>query len=270
MPVVGDIPGFHDGFHISLLFTQLIERVLRVPLERGLRLGHEARSRCCDAYAARAVIRVHAPAVGDLFADLSNTVQILRSLSRQADHEIQLDIVPAALECDLARVQHILLADIFVDHITQALGARFAGKGQPTLARFLHALHQFRAEAVRAQRRQRQADMPRLAVVEQALGQSGQITVVARGQRGERDLLIARVFEHGLRLPQQHLLRLGTQWAVGVPRLTEPAAAWTAAEQLDHCAVKHNIGRGHNKGFRIIHGVQILDNAFIHYRGRAV
>ena len=167
-------------------------------------------------------------------------------------------------------MQHVLLADVLVDHVAQALGTCLAGKGQAAFARFLHALHQFGAEAVRPQRGQRQADMPRLTVVEHALGQAGQVAVVAGGQRGKRNLLIARVFEHGLRLLQQHLLRLGAQRPVGMPCLAEAAAARAAAEQLDHRAVEHDIGRRNNKGFRIVHGVQITDDAFLHQRGRAM
>ena len=55
-----------------------------------------------------------------------------------------------------------------------------------------------------------------------------------------------------------------------MPSLTEAAAARAAAEQLDHCAVEHDIGRRNDKGLRIIHGIQILDNALLHQRRRAV
>ena len=102
MPVVGDILGFHDHLEMRLLLAELLERVLRVPLERGLRLGHKARSRCCDTHAARTVRRVLTPAIGDLFANVGNAVQILVCLGRQTHHEIELDVIPAALKGNLA------------------------------------------------------------------------------------------------------------------------------------------------------------------------
>ena len=106
--------------------------------------------------------------------------------------------------------------------------------------------------------------MPRLTIVEHALGQTGQLTVVARRQRGQGDFLVTGVLEHRLRLLEQHFLGLGTQRTISVTGLTESAAAWTAAEQLDHRTVEHDVGRRHNKGLRIVHGIQILDDALLH------
>ena len=102
MPVVGDILGFHDHLEMRLLLAELLERVLRVPLERGLRLGHKARSRRCDTHAARTVGRVLAPAIGDLFANVGNAVQILIGLGRQTHHKVQLDVIPTALKGNFA------------------------------------------------------------------------------------------------------------------------------------------------------------------------
>jgi len=112
--------------------------------------------------------------------------------------------------------------------------------------------------------------MPRLTIVEHALGQTGQLTVVTGGQRRQRNLLVTGVFEHGLGLFEQHLLGFGTQRTVGVSRLTETAAARAAAEQLDHRTVEHNIRRGYDEGLRIVHGIQILDDALLHECGCAV
>ncbi len=270
MPVIGDVLGLHDHFKMRLLLAEGLQRILRVPLERGLRFGHKARSGSRDAHAARTVGRILAPAVGDLLADVGNTVQILIGFRRQTHHEIELDIVPAALKRDFASMQNVFFSDVLIDDIAQALCACLAGKGQAALARFLHALHQLRREAVRTERRQRQADMARLAVVKHALGQTGQLAVIARGKRGQRNLLIAGIFQHRLCLLQKDFLRFGAERTVGVARLTETAAAWAAAEQLDHRSVKDNIGRRNDERLRIIHGIQIFDDALLHHRRSAV
>ena len=112
--------------------------------------------------------------------------------------------------------------------------------------------------------------MARLAVIEHALCQAGQFAVIACRQRGERNLLITGIFQHRLRLLQKNLLRFGTERTVGMTRLTETTAARTAAEQLDHSAVKDNIGRRNDERLRIIHGIQILDDALLHHRRSTV
>ena len=76
-----------------------------------------------------------------------NTVQILVCLGRQAHHEIQLDVIPAALKGNLAGMQHVLLADVLVDNITQALRTGLTCERQAAFAGFLHALHQFGAKS---------------------------------------------------------------------------------------------------------------------------
>ena len=106
--------------------------------------------------------------------------------------------------------------------------------------------------------------MTRLTVIEHALGQLTQLAVIARGQRGQRNLLITRIFEDGLSLLHQGFLGLAAQRAVGMTCLTETAATRTTAEQLDHRTVKHDIGRGNDKIIRIVHGIQIAYNALLY------
>lgn len=161
---------------------------------------------------------------------MSEAVQILIGFGRQTHHKVQLDVVPAALKGDLAGVEYIFLADVLVDNITQALRTGLTCERQAAFAGFLYALHQFGGKAVRTKRRQRQADMPRLTIVEHALGQTGQLTVVTGRQRGQRDFLVTGVLEHRLRLLEQHFLGLGAQRTISVAGLTESAAARTAAE----------------------------------------
>ena len=52
--------------------------------------------------------------------------------------------------------------------------------------------------------------MTRLTIVEHTLGQTGQLTVVARRQRGQRDFLVTGVLEHRLRLRMANPKRAGS------------------------------------------------------------
>ena len=128
MPVIGDVLGLHNHLEMRLLLTEGFQCVLRIPLKRRLRLGNEARSRSRDTNAARTIGGILAPAVGDLFADVRNTVQILIGFRRQTHHEIELDIVPSALKCDFAGMQNIFFADVLIDNVAQTLCARLAGR----------------------------------------------------------------------------------------------------------------------------------------------
>ena len=51
-------------------------------------------------------------------------------------------------------MEHVLLADVLVDNITQALRTGLTCERQAAFAGFLYALHQFGGKAVRTKRRQ--------------------------------------------------------------------------------------------------------------------
>ena len=102
--------------------------------------------------------------------------QILVCLSRQTHHEIELDVIPAALKA-ISQACSVLLADVLIDNITQRCVPASHANVRPLFTGFC-TLHQFGGKAVRTKRRQRQADMPRLTIVEHALGQDRQLTVV--------------------------------------------------------------------------------------------
>ena len=182
MPAERHVLGLHDLTQICCLFVQFLLGCLRIPLERGLRLRHKAGGRRRNLDAARAVWRRHAPAIGDVFAQLRHLVKIRVGLGRQTHHKVQLDVVPAALKGIGARREQIFFCDIFVDDIAQTLTARLRRKGQAALAHLLHALHQLHAEGVCAQRRQRQADAALFANIQQIIGELRQLGIVTGRQ----------------------------------------------------------------------------------------
>ena len=99
------------------------------------------------------VHRVFLPCLNDLINKLRNTQHILVCLRGQAQHEIELYIVPSAGEGLGAGVENFFLRQILVDDIPQALGARFRGEGQAAFAHRLQLLHQLPGEIVSPQGR---------------------------------------------------------------------------------------------------------------------
>ena len=151
MPVVGHVLGL-DVFtqEVDLAFV-LVHRHLLLPLERAVRLRHEAGRADRDAHAARLVRRVHTPRVQHLIGQLRDAEHVLIRLCRQTEHEVELDAVPAALEGDAAGMEQVFLAHVFVDRIAQALRAGLRRKGQTALAHLLQTAHDVHRKIVRTQ-----------------------------------------------------------------------------------------------------------------------
>ena len=165
-------------------------------------------------------------------------------------------------------MEQVLLAHVFIDRVAQALRARLGCEGQAALAHLLQAAHDVHGEVVRAQRRQREAHAARLAVFQQPVAHLVERAVIAARERQERRLLIAGVFERFDALPDDRLRFARAHRAVDIPRLTKAAAADAAAKQLHVHAVVHDLRARHDGIGRIIAGVEILNDALGHARGR--
>ena len=161
-------------------------------------------------------------------------------------------------------MQQVLLTEVLVDGVPQALGARFGGEGQPAPAHPLEPLHQAHGEGVGPQRGQREPDVPGGAVVQQLVAQGQQLGVVGGGQAGQGHLLIARVLTGRLSVLGQQLRAAGAHRPVGVPRLTESAPPDTAPEQLQHHPVVDNFRGGDDGFYREIGLVHVLDDPLSH------
>ena len=98
--------------------------------------------------------RVQAPAVQHLIRHLRDAEDVLVRLGREAEHVIELDAVPAARKGDGAGVQQVLLGNVLVDAVAQALAPALYGEGQAALAYLLQALHDLHGEVVCPQRGQ--------------------------------------------------------------------------------------------------------------------
>ena len=205
-----------------------------------------------------------------LVCHLRDAEDVLVRLGGQTQHIIELDRVPAAGEGDLAGVEQILLGDVFVDRVAQALAAALDGEGQAALAHLLQPLHDVHREVVRPQGGQGKADAPRLTVVEQAVAKRGQRSVVARGEGEERHVLMPGVFQRLDALAHERLRLLRADRAIDVARLAEAAAAHAAAKELQVHPVVHHLRGGDDGLGRIGHLVQIGDNALGDFRARAL
>ena len=120
----------------------------------------------------RARLGVHSrQAEIDLAGQVGDAQHILIRLGGQAQHKVQLDPAPAAGKSCSDGLHQVLLPQVLIDGVPQALGARLRGEGQAALAHPLQPLHQPHGEGVRPKGGQGQADVPGLAVVQQVVAQ---------------------------------------------------------------------------------------------------
>ena len=96
----------------------------------------------CDPQAPLFVGRVGLPGLDDLVDQLRDAQHIRIRLRREAQHEVELDIVPAAGKGGGAGREDLLFGDVFIDDVPQALRPGFRGEGQAALADLLQLLHQ--------------------------------------------------------------------------------------------------------------------------------
>ena len=270
MPVVAYIARGDAGAQQVHAAQVLLYAYLRLPLEWAVRLGDEARRRYGYLDTAVFVLCVHAPAVQHLVRHLRDADYVFVRLRRQAEHIIQLHTVPAAGKGYRAGVQQVLLRDVFVYRVAQALAATLDGEGQAAFAHLLELLHKLDGEVVRAERRQGQADTAALAVFKHPVAQLRQLPVVAGAQRQERHVLISGVFQRLDALFYNCLRLFRAYRAVDMPCLTEAAATHAAAEQLHAHPVVYDLGGRHDRRGRVRRRVKVHDNALCHALRRAV
>ena len=94
------------------------------------------------AHAALFVAGVLAPRLQDLIDELCDAEHILVRFRGQAEHEVELHIVPAALKGDGAGIEDLLLRDILVDGVAQTLRPGLRREGQAALAHLLQPQHE--------------------------------------------------------------------------------------------------------------------------------
>ena len=192
VPVVGDglVPfqGVPQQVHPALI---LLHRDLSIPLEGRVGFGHEPGGGHGDPHAPGLVGGALPPGEVHLPGQIGNAQHVLVGLGGQAQHKIELYAVPPAGEGGAHRLEQVLLPQVLVDGVPQALSPRLWGKGQAALPDPLEPLHQVHGEGIRPHGGQGQADVPGGAVVQQVVAQLQQAGVVGGRQGGQGHLLIA-------------------------------------------------------------------------------
>ena len=153
-------------------------RNLFFPLERRKGLRHKIG--CGEVYHEPALFAAGrlVPRPDDLVRKLRDADHVLIRLGRQAQHKIQLHAVPPAGEGRGARLQNFLLGHVLVDRVAQALRPGLGRKRQAAFSHLLHLHHELAREIVRAQRRKRQIDLARRAVIQESVCKRFQLRVV--------------------------------------------------------------------------------------------
>src|SRR6476469_8341545 len=145
--------GVHRVPQLAQPAVHRVRVALGGPLERRVRLGHEAadRDRAADVLAATGL-----PArADDLLRHRRDLQHVVVGLGRQAAHEVQLHLAPAVGVRGAHRPDQVLFGHRLVDHAADALAAALRGEGQagtPAVAGQL--VGQVDVERVDARRRQ--------------------------------------------------------------------------------------------------------------------
>ena len=95
-----------------------------------------------NTHAALFVGGVFPPRFEDLVDQFGNAQNVLVGLCGQAQHKVELDVVPAAFKRGGTGLQDLRLRHILVDSVAQALGTGLRRKGQTALAHLLQPQHQ--------------------------------------------------------------------------------------------------------------------------------
>lgn len=98
-------------------------------------------------------------------------------------------------------------------------------------------------------------------LLHQRAGQFRQMRIIACGQGGQAHFLIARVGQQLARQLQQVRHAALALRAIENARLTEAAAAGTAAGDFQHHAVMNDLGERHNDLVRVFRLIQVGDAA---------
>ena len=245
-----------------LLFVQLLQRILRLPLERRKRLRNEAGGAQRNRHAlALRLIGIPIEGINHLLTQIGDTFHVLQGLGRQTQHKVQLHGSPATLKRFGHRFEDFLLAQILIDSIAQTLRTRLGSKGQTGTTQHIETISQLLGEAVDTQGRQRNIGVFLLCPIQQGIQQFFQLGVVAGRQRGQRKLLVAGATAEVVTLLIDGFHRLFTHRTIDETGLAEAATTDTTTEDLRLRTIKHNVRKRNNEAIGIVGSVQVLNNA---------
>ena len=233
---------------------------LRFPLERRVGLGHEGRDGGRDLQPFRA-----GRGRGQhLFRQVENAFHVLVGFRGQADHEIELHLLPAVGEQPCRVFEDVLFADALVDDVAQTLGRGFRSHGRPGAADAGHHRKDGIGQRAGAQRRQGHGHLLPAAAVDAAGKKTLQGREIARGQGKKRQLLVAGAGKPVRDEAFEHAQAAFAHGAVDHAGMAEAAAARAAPGDLHGQAVVHGLGEGHDLAGGKRRGVEIGQDGFLH------
>ena len=231
--------------HKSALARQLLARVLRRPLERRVPLRHKTGHGHVDrrAFAVAAADRSGA------FGQIDDAPQVVVGFRGQPHHEVELDLLPAVLERRVQRRVEIGFGHALVDYVAHALRPGLGRQRQTALFHHFQPRRQADGKIVHAQARQTDFD-PVVVKVRQRLEQRSDLRIIAAGQRDQAALFPARLTDQRADALVDDFRTALADGPVDHARLTETAAARTAAEQLHRHAVVDDARSGDDHALR--------------------
>ena len=261
-----------DGLGIEMILQQLtssqilLRGDLLFPLEGRVGLGHKIGRGHMDPKAPLFVDAIFLPGLNDFIYQLRNAQHIFVGLRGKSQHEIKLDVAPAARKGPGAGGEDFLLLQILVDHIPKALGACLRCKGQTAFADGLKLFHQLPGEIIRPQGGHGKADAVPGAVRNQLVRQFLQAPVIGGGKAGKGNFIVAGIVHNLHRLAVEHLRTLLAHRAAAEACLAEPAAPDAAPENLQIGPVVDDFRGGNDHSGGEIGGIQILDDSLGDHR----
>ncbi len=213
------------------------------PLERRVRLGDERGDADVDAR-GRSEDR---PAELDGVADQPDDAgQVLVGLRGQADHEVELDEPPAALEGEGQGVPDLAVVELLVDDGPETVGPRFGHEGETGLADLEDVPDELPRQPPRPERREGERDLLPVELVHETADDLLELRVVADRQGRERGVLVARLPEAADRRAVDEAGVLRPVGEVQARGLAETAILGTSPGGFDGHPVEHDAQAGND------------------------
>ena len=167
-------------------------------------------------------------------------------------------------------MHYLVLGDVLVYYIAQALSTRFGSESQTALADGGYLFKQLFAEIIYTKRGQREIYIFLIGIIREGGEQLFYLSVIAGGKRGEGHLLVTRLLAKALGLFLDSVDIFFAERAINKARLTKTAAAYTAAQYLYHRSVMHDGSKRHNEAIGVIDLIEVLYNSLFDTRGDGI
>ena len=212
---------------------------LALPLERGVRFRYEGG----DAHRHGGALPVAARDCGDPARKRPDGPDVVRRLPGQADHEVELEGLPAVPEDPLGRLQDVVVRDLLVDRPAKPLRPRFRREREPRLAHLPDLPDRVLPQRVQAERGEGERYVRRGERLHRFRDEPVDAAVVGGGKRQEACLVVSRPGRLLLEVSQQGERVALPHRPIGVSGLAEAAPPRAPPGDLDAQAVMDHAHR---------------------------